>query len=94
VESSGPYIWDEDKRAANLRDHKIDFRTVHDFEWETAFLYVDDREDYGELRENAIGFIGPGLYVLTFTWRGERIRVISLRKAEKRDVRKYVEATQ
>jgi uncharacterized DUF497 family protein len=87
-----PYIWDEDKRNANLREHKIDFSAVYRFEWQTAFVFIDDREDYGELREIAIGFIDPGLYVLTFTRRGERIRIISLRKAEKSDVRKYVEA--
>ena len=87
-----PYIWDEEKRDANLREHKIDFNAVYRFEWQTAFIFIDDREDYGELREVAIGFIGLGLYVLTFTRRGERIRIISLRKAEKRDARKYVEA--
>ena len=88
-----PYIWDEAKRKANLRDHKIDFTAVYRFEWETAFVFIDDREDYGELRETAIGFIDPGLYVLAFTRRGEQIRIISLRKAEKPDLRKYVEAT-
>jgi hypothetical protein len=93
VETPDSYIWDEQKRKANFREHKIDFAAVTRFEWETAFLSVDDRADYGELREIAIGFIDPGLYVLVFTRRGAQIRVISLRKAEKGDVRKYVEAT-
>jgi len=93
LETGELYIWDEAKRDANLREHRIDFDAVYRFDWETAVLFVDDREDYGELREIAIGFIDPGLYVLTFTRRRERIRVISLRKAEKSDMRKYVEAT-
>jgi uncharacterized DUF497 family protein len=93
VETGEPYSWNDERRDANLRTHRIDFNAVYRFEWQTAVVFVDDREDYGELREIAIGFIDPGLYVLTFTRRGEQIRVISLRKAEKSDVRKYVEAT-
>lgn len=89
--SAGPYDWDETKRKSNLRDHRIDFTEVYRFEWHAAYIFVDDREDYGELREVAIGFIGLGLYVLTFTRRGKQIRVISLRKAAKRDVERYVE---
>lgn len=86
------YIWNETKRATNLRDHKVDFTAVRNFEWDTAFVFFDDREDYGELREVAIGFIGDGLHVLVFTERRKVIRVISLRRAEKSDLRKYAEA--
>ena len=93
METANSYVWDEEKRKINLREHKVDFAAVAHFEWDTAFVSIDDRDDYGELRETAIGFIGPGLYVLVFTRRGKHIRVISLRRAEKRDVRKYVEAT-
>lgn len=92
VDTREPYTRDEDKRQANLRVHRIDFSAVHRFDWANAVLFVDDREDYGELREIAIGFIDPGLYVFTFTRRKDQTRVISLRKAEKSDVRKYVEA--
>jgi hypothetical protein len=88
---AGPYDWDEAKRKINLREHKIDFTAVYRFDWQAAYILVDDREDYGELREVAIGFIDPALYVLTFTRRGEQIRIISLRKADRRDVKRYVE---
>jgi uncharacterized DUF497 family protein len=91
--SSPTYEWDEAKRAANLRAHKVDFRTAVGFDWETAFTFIDDREDYGELREISIGYIGVGLHVLVFTRRDERIRIISLWKAQKQDVRRYVEST-
>jgi uncharacterized DUF497 family protein len=86
-----PYDWDETKRAANIRDHKVDFVAAAEFDWETALVFVDDREDYGELREVAIGYIGVRLHVLVFTRRGETIRIISLWKAQKSDVRRYVE---
>jgi uncharacterized DUF497 family protein len=84
------YEWDEGKRAANLRDHKVDFAVARDFEWETALVVVDDREDYGELREAALGFVGVRLHVMVFTRRADSIRIISLRKADKIEVRRYV----
>jgi uncharacterized DUF497 family protein len=93
VEPRPPYEWDEAKRAANLRDHKVDFTAANGFEWDTAYTFVDDREDYGELREVSIGYIGVRLYVLVFARRNEKIRIVSLRKAEKADVRRYVEGT-
>jgi uncharacterized DUF497 family protein len=92
VTISRRYVWDENKRGENIRSHRVDFSAADHFDWETAYVSVDDREDYGELREIAIGFIGARLHVLTFTRRGPWIRIISLRKAEKIDVRKYVEA--
>ena len=86
------FIWDDVKRGENIRTHGIDFTAAESFDWDMAFVYVDDRENYGELREIAIGFIGVRLHVLTFTHRGALTRIISLRRAEKGDVRKYVEA--
>lgn len=88
-----PYDWDEAKRRINLRDHRTDFTAAYEFDWDTAIIAIDDREDYGELREIAIGFIGVTLYSLAFTRRGARIRIISLRKAENREKRLYVNAT-
>jgi uncharacterized DUF497 family protein len=87
------YEWDEAKRAANLRDHKVDFAVAGNFEWTTALVVVDDREDYGELREMALGFIGVRLHTMVFTRRADDIRIISLRKAHRTEVRRYVEAT-
>ncbi|WP_084445595.1 BrnT family toxin [Desulfosarcina sp. BuS5] len=42
-----------------------------------------------ELRFNALGYINNRLYHMTFTLRGGAMRVISLRKANSREVRKY-----
>ena len=91
MDTSPQYEWDEAKRAANIRAHKIDFTAVCDLDWDTAYVYIDDREDYGELREVAIGFIGDRLHVLVFTRREAKIRVISLWKAQKSDMRRYAE---
>ena len=84
------YAWDEAKRALNRAKHKVDFAAAGEFDWDTAFVYVDDREDYSELREVAIEYIGVRLHVLVFTRRGARIKIISLWKAQKNYVRRYV----
>jgi uncharacterized DUF497 family protein len=93
VDTPPRYEWDEAKRVANIRAHKVDFVALGDFEWDTAYIYIDDREDYGELREVAIGFIGDRLHVLVFTRRGTKVRVISLWKAQKSDMRRYAKKT-
>jgi uncharacterized DUF497 family protein len=75
--------------AANVRDHGVDFLDVWRFDWETAVIVIDDREDYGELREMALGFIGVRLSAMAFTRRGDTVRVISLRKANRVEMRRY-----
>jgi uncharacterized DUF497 family protein len=87
------YEWDEAKSLANRSKHGIGFDAMERFEWDSALVFVDDREDYGELREIAIGFIGISLHYLVFTRQDDAIRVISLRRASNREKRKYVDET-
>ena len=90
------YGWDEPKRRLNIIGHGVDFAAVYDFEWDFAVLKIDDRHNYGELREQALSFIGAVLHVLIFTERyddeGPLIWVISLRKATRRERRDYERA--
>ena len=86
------YEWDEDKRAANLARHGVDFAEVHRFAWATALEVRDDRRPYGEERWIALGRLDGRLHVLVFTDRQDVIRVISLRKANARERRAYEEA--
>ncbi|MCY3667024.1 MAG: BrnT family toxin [Gemmatimonadetes bacterium] len=83
------YEWDEGKRQVNLAKHGVDFADMDAFEWDTAALDVE--EDPAEPRWIAIGFIGVVLYFVVFTERGDNIRIISLRKATRREARNYVE---
>jgi len=84
--------WDFDpaKQATNLAKHGIWFSAADDFEWETAQIGVDGRKSYGESRLIAIGWIGTRLFVLTFTLRITAVRIVSLRKANRREVSRYV----
>jgi len=83
------YEWDEAKRLANLIKHGVDFTEAEEFCWDTALEAVDDRQNYGEERWVALGKIADRLYVMIYTLRGETIRIISLRKANKREVTYY-----
>jgi uncharacterized DUF497 family protein len=83
------FEWDERKRAANLAKHGIDFALIAEFSFEDAVTVIDDRHDYGEVRELAIGPINGRLHVLTLTRRASAIRVIGLRKANDREVKRY-----
>lgn len=87
------YEWDGCKAAANLVKHGIAFEAVYGFEWDTSIEHIDDREDYGELRIKAIGFIGVRLHVVVFTPIDETsVRIISLRKANKGERDEYSKA--
>lgn len=83
------YEWDEDKRRLNAAKHGADFGCMNAFEWDTA-LVIPER-DHDEPRWIATGFIGPVPHVVVFTERGDDIRIISLRKATKREALRYVE---
>ena len=83
------YEWDDNKAASNLCNHGVSFESIVDFAWDEATIIEDQRNDYGEHRWIAYGPIGERLHCLVFTVRGEHIRVISLRKANSREVKRH-----
>lgn len=84
------YEYDPAKQATNVAKHGVLFSAADDFEWETAQIEVDGRKSHGESRLRAAGLIGTRLFVLAFTLRGSAVRLVSLRKANQREVRRYV----
>ena len=88
------YEWDEAKRADNLAKHGIDFALVEGFEWDAALIASDVRRDYGEPRYSAFGLIEDRLFNLVFTPRAGKVRITSLRCANRPEVRQYVDQTQ
>ena len=81
------YEWDEEKRASNLDKYGVDFEAMEEFDWEAADIEASPRG--GEMRYIATGPIGARLHVAVHTRRGERTRIISLRKADRQEVRDY-----
>jgi len=83
------YEWDEGKRVANLAKHSVDFIEAQEFDWENALVIPDTRHPYGEPRFRAQGPIRGRLHELVFTPRNDAVRIISLRKANSREVHEY-----
>ena len=81
--------YDPDQNEKNLALRGISFDRVADFEWSSALVVEDTRKDYGEPRFQALGFIEERLHMLVFTPRAGDTHVISLRKANKREVKRY-----
>lgn len=84
--------FDPSKSERNAQERGLAFSVVEEFDWTTAIVVEDDRADYGETRMFALGFIGDRLHALVFTMRGDACRVISLRRANDREVAHYDEA--
>lgn len=85
--------FDPVKNARNVAERGLAFAEVEFFEWSTALIEEDTRKVYGERRFASQGFIGDRLHVLVFTPREGNIHVISLRKANTREVKRYEKAT-
>ena len=83
------YEWDDAKAAANATKHGVPFTAAYEFEWDKALVIPDTRRDYGEPRWLAYAPIGKRLHAMIFTIRAGRIRVISLRKANSRELARY-----
>ena len=82
-------IYDPIKNAKNIRERGLSFDEVADFNFLTAVVSQDLRKDYFEPRFVALGFLKDRLHVLCFTPKQDGIRVISFRKANRREVRYY-----
>ncbi len=85
--------YDPQKNEQNIALRGLSFDLVQEFDFSTALVVEDRRKDYKEKRYQAIGFIRTRLFVVVFTYRNSTLRVISLRKANKREVRLYEERT-
>ena len=86
------FEWDEQKRLLNLRKHRIDFAdSVTALADENALTMPDD--DLNE--EDRFVTLGTDLFgrvlVVVYTWRDDRIRLISARKATRRERARYGE---
>jgi len=85
------YEWDENKRLSNIDKHGVDFADmVPLFGSDEALVMLDNREDYGEERYILFCPFNEIVFHVAFTRRNETIRIISARKANKRE-RKYYE---
>jgi len=86
------FDWSEDKRRKNLIKHGLDFVDVSLIDWPTATVIEDIRADYGEARYWAFGLLNGRLHLVAFTLRGSKVRIISFRRANRKEEERYGKA--
>ena len=84
--------FDPAKDTGNHAKHGVSLALAAELDWEAALVWVDDRFDYAELRMIALAPKTGTLYYVAFVDRGEVRRIISLRRANRRVVKHYVES--
>jgi uncharacterized DUF497 family protein len=83
------FEWDEAKRLTNILKHGIDFADVVAL-FESHFTEAEDRRrGYGERRFLVTGELGDEVIRVVCTWRGQRRRLISARRARRNERRAY-----
>lgn len=83
------FEFDESKNTANLKKHGISLSDAALLDWNDLFIEPDARYDYGEQRFIAYGLLNGRLHAMVFTKRAGGPRIISLRKANRRERKKY-----
>ena len=79
--------YDPVKNARNVLERGISFDSAHSFDLDSADIVIAER--HGEIRFLATGYIGERLHIMVFKLVQARLRVISLRKANQREVKRY-----
>ena len=83
------FEWDEEKAAVNLKKHHVDFNdAMRVFEDDYRIEFYDIAHSDEEDRYNTIGMVRDVLFVV-YAERGEYIRIISARKANRKEERLY-----
>jgi uncharacterized DUF497 family protein len=86
------FEWDENKRQINLEKHGIDFADIQPIFTNPIVQQEDKRYDYGESRIVLLGIVSETVLYIVYTWRGSICRIISARRANQRERRKYYQS--
>jgi len=81
--------FDPIKNLINYQKHGVYLTDAASFEWESAIIWQDMRYDYQEPRMVSLGYIENRLFCMVFVDRTETRRIISLRKANNREIKRY-----
>ena len=84
------FQWDDLKAKSNEAKHSVNFPfATRAFEDENRLTVIDNRFDYGEVRYITLARIEQRVYIVVYTIRGSVIRLISARKANSKEVKRY-----
>ncbi len=83
------YGWDKAKNRSNFAKHGLAFEDAEQVFAGPCVTFEDDRFDYGEERLITLGFLAGRLVMIAHAPRGETTRIISMRKANRREQEIY-----
>ena len=83
--------FDSAKDESNREKHGLSLALASSFDWDQALVWIDERYEYNELRMVALVPDIHTMYYVAFVDRGGIRRVISLRKANRREAKRYVQ---
>jgi len=81
--------FDAEKREVTLRERGLDFARTPEVFAGHHFTAEDLRDDYGESRQITVGLLDSRMVIVVWTPRGEARRIISMRKANEREIANY-----
>ena len=84
--------FDVQKDGMNKDKHGVSFDLATELDWESFLGWVDERREYGEIRMIALAPSTGTLYCIAFVDRDDIRRIISLRRANRREVKHYVQS--
>ena len=82
-------VYDSGKRASNLAKHGLDFEDAAEVLQDVTLDIRDTRFDYGERRIMSVGHLRGRVVIVLWTPVGDAYRVISMRKANDREQKRY-----
>jgi uncharacterized protein len=83
------FEWDDAKNRSNFAKHGLDFADAELVFAGPCVTFIDDRFDYGEERFVTLGLLAGRLVTIAHAARGEATRIISMRKANRREQEIY-----
>ncbi|PNW65303.1 UNVERIFIED_CONTAM: hypothetical protein BEN50_03915 [Euhalothece sp. KZN 001] len=86
------FEWDEGKRESNWQKHGVDFEDITPIFETDPVEWIDNRKNYGEERVNVLGEVEGDIFFVTYTKRDTKYRLISARRANSRERRKYYQS--
>lgn len=81
--------FDPAKNQSNIAKHGVPLELAELLEWDLLVSREDTREAYGEMRMAGYAPIGSTVYAVVYSEKKDIYRIISLRKADPKEVRYY-----
>jgi uncharacterized DUF497 family protein len=83
------FEWDTAKDARTMQERGFGFDDATRIFSGRVVTWEDDRRDYGEQRFRAVGETEGDILHVVYTWRGDVMRIISLRRANRKEIRRW-----